>query len=273
MDTATLLAPAAATDNPSAAGHAQVQQQQAAPPPPAPAPQLAQQQLAPGPATAINIAPAVLAPAGGTEGYDMSSLDQLQAHALQLSASAGLTNLLLPNTVGHPPAQAGQQPQLQANKHQPFIFLQPAAGQGLQSLAALGAAAPPAPLPGDGNTLAGAPTGQAPAQSFILTTGGAPGTAIAAQANLGQQLFAAASGGPATLTLAPNGTLQPQQQSCSSAGIPIPMPMIIPQQQQQLVQQQPGQPTIAASSTSSTCTSWRHRQNPWSCLCRNQART
>lgn len=233
MDATRLLAPAgapfASAQPPQAPPQAQPPQPQQAAVAPAPPAQ-------PAPAGAITIAPALLAPAGGAEGYDMSSLDQLQAHALQLSASAGLTNLLLPNPNG--------QPQQQQVKHQPFIFLQPANGaQGLPTLAALGAAPPAAP----GDAAAQAPVTQAPAQSFILAAPNPahPGTAIAAPANLSQQLFAAASGGPATLTIAANGTLQPQQQSYSSAGIPIPMPMIFPQQQQQQVhqpQQQPLQP-------------------------------
>lgn len=222
MDAARLLAPSGAP------GQAQQYQQGQQQPAPAPLQQQGQQQPAPAPSGTINIAPALPgAPGSGTEGYDLSSLEQLQAHALQLSASAGLTNLLLPN--GH----QGQQNQ-QQGKHQPFIFLQPAnANQGLQPLAAMGTSQDGSNNNGtNGNS--NAPT---PAQNFLLAAPG-PGGAIAANA---QQLFAAASGGPATLTLAPNGTLQPQQQSYSSSGIPIPMPMIIPQQQgqQQAFQPQP----------------------------------
>ncbi|CAB9511791.1 expressed unknown protein [Seminavis robusta] len=182
---------------------------------------------------AISIAPTFIAPAGGLEGYDMSSLDQLQAHALQLSASAGLTNLLLPAAAGQHAQQAAAAQQAQgtaqaAKAHQSFIFLQPAgATHGLPALAALGAApthAGQAPAPGSAQQT----------QSYIIAgPNGAP-TSITAPAGLGHQIFAAATaGGPATLAIAPNGTLQSQHQSYSSAGIPIPMPMLIPQPQQQ----------------------------------------
>ena len=243
MESARVLAPAGGP------GYNPQQQQQPAPAATAP------RQPAPAPGGGTPIAPAPGGAPTGLEGYDMSSLDQLQAHALQLSASAGLTNLLLPN--GQPihqpqagqPAANGQQPPGQLQ--QPFLFLQPAGANGAQQLVSYGAPPAAAP-PGDGTS---APPGSAaaPPQGFALA-GGPP--AAGAPANLGQQLFAAASqGAGTTLTLAPNGTLQPSQQSYSTAGIPIPMPMMIPQQQQagqaaqqqQLQPLQPAPPSLSAS--------------------------
>lgn len=256
MDPTRLLAPGTYNLGQQQPQHQQQQQHQQQPPP-----QQQQQQQSQG---QIGIAPnGFPAQAGGLEGYDMSSLDQLQAHALQLSASAGLTNLLMPqqNQPNPQAPQQQQQQQQQTNKaQQPFLFFQPgnpAAGghQGLQSLANFGTS-PAGQGDNNNNNSSGqqAPNaGQVQAtQSFIIPGPNGEPTTITAPASLSQQLFAAASaaGGPACLTMAPNGALQPQQQSYSSAGIPIPIPMLIPQSQQQQQQQlQPLQPAPSSSTS------------------------
>jgi len=205
-----------------------------------------QQQQQQQPSTAA--APAI---PGAVPGYDLSSLDQLQAHALQLSASAGLTNLMFPNGQQLQAPVAGGQ-SAGAKQQQPFFFLQPAGnGQhGLQQqLINFGtpAAQQQQQQQGNGNmNNNGQYPGQpAPVPAGFGFDGSQPGQApiagISIPAQL-QQLFAA-QGGAAGLQLFSNGTAQPaQQQSYSSAGIPIPMSMMIPQQlQQQQQQQQQGQ--------------------------------
>jgi PAS domain-containing protein len=100
--------------------------------------------------------------------YDyLSSFDPLQAHAFQLTASAGLTNLLAPapscvrpvtgaafDTSAHQQQQptvfnlhsTGHPPQTQANSQQPYFYMQPAsAPAGLHPIAP---ASPPGVAPG-----------------------------------------------------------------------------------------------------------------------------
>lgn len=123
--------------------------------------------------------------------YDLSSFDPLQAHALQLTASAGLTNLLPPppaptsyqHTNGDVNSQQqqqnlmnGQQQQQQqthhqANPQQPYYYMQ-TQGSGPSSLQ------PIAPAVGQGLSPAPAP------QSFLL-----PGTAVGPAQNYAQQIL------------------------------------------------------------------------------------
>jgi len=134
--------------------------------------------------------------------YDLSSFDPLQAHALQLTASAGLTNLLVPapspnlshhSTMQQQGEQQQQQQQLRtaaaphpsqhlqalaqvahapqpaqptAQQHNPFFFLQNGATRSLQPIA------PAAPA-----TTATSLVGQTP-QNYLLPAGAAPTTAL-----------------------------------------------------------------------------------------------
>lgn len=144
--------------------------------------------------------------------YDLSSFDPLQAHAFQLTASAGLANLLAPAPGGlqAAPADASRQPQQQhsvfnlhsaglpppipANSQQPQYYLQPSTAQtGLQPIA-------PANPPGAGGLppgfiLPSAAPGTAPGYPQRIFPGPIPGVApTASHLILAQQLQGAVAG-------------------------------------------------------------------------------
>jgi PAS domain-containing protein len=159
----------------------------------------------------VNLLQSITSTAAGDHAgqlFDLSSFDPLQAHAFQLTASAGLTNMLVPqpssmssqpqnmtsNDGSHQQPQhlqTGQAQQLsqgqQGNPQQPYYYMQQQTGQtGLQPIA-----------PAQGLTSQPAP------QNYILP---AQGAAMGVAQGYQQQILASnlASAPPGTTGLLPN---------------------------------------------------------------------
>lgn len=157
-------------------------------------------------------------PAGGSVMYDISSLDPLQAHALQLTASAGLAPGPSTATGSQPFLNAGGITQQQIQEHNPFfVFQQQLQQQNATAFARVGS------TPGAGATSA---ISTANPQSLLL-----PAVAAAAGPHAALATLASQAGGYAQL-LAAQGLLPRQYlEMAASAAAPPALTQPLPSHQ------------------------------------------